>query len=128
MKYRWKNGKAQAIAYVSELGRCAVFKEADSLHELYLAILEESLTTLEVLRDDSLYDTSYRWENGKAQAIAYVPALGRCAVFKEADSLHELYLAILEEYLAILEVLREADSLHELYGDDEDDEEDDDEY
>jgi len=125
MKYRWKNGKAQVISYVSELGRCAVLKEADSLHKLYLAILEEYLATLEVLRDDSLYDTKYRWRDGKAQVISYVSELGRCAVLKEADSLHELYLAILEEYLAILEVLREADSLHELYGDDE---EDDDEY
>lgn len=70
----------------------------------------------------------YKWKNGKVQAISYVSELGRCAVLKEADSLHELYLAILEEYSAILEVLREADSLHELYGDDEDDEEDDDEY
>jgi hypothetical protein len=128
MKYRWRDGKVQAISYVSELGRCAVLKEADSLHKLYLAILEESLATLEVLRDDSLYDTKYRWRDGKAQAIAYVPALGRCAVLKEADSLHELYLAILEEYSAILEVLREADSLHELYGDNEDNKEDDDEY
>ncbi len=70
----------------------------------------------------------YRWRDGKAQAISYVSELGRCAVLKEADSLHELYLAILEESLATLEILREADSLHELYGDDEDNEEDDDEY
>ena len=33
----------------------------------------------------------YRWRNGKAQAIAYVPALGRCAVVREANSIHELY-------------------------------------
>ena len=33
----------------------------------------------------------YRWRDGKAQAIAYVPALGRCAVVKEASSIHELY-------------------------------------
>jgi hypothetical protein len=33
----------------------------------------------------------YRWRDGKVQAIAYVPALGRCAVVKEANSLHELY-------------------------------------
>jgi hypothetical protein len=33
----------------------------------------------------------YRWRNGKAQAISYVPALGRCAVVKEASSIHELY-------------------------------------
>jgi hypothetical protein len=45
----------------------------------------------------------YRWRNGKAQAISYVPALGRCAVVKEANSIHE------------------------LYGDDEDDEDDNDE-
>jgi hypothetical protein len=44
----------------------------------------------------------YRWRDGKVQAIAYVPALGRCAVVKEADSLHK------------------------LYGDDEDDEDDED--
>lgn len=35
MKYRWKDGKAQAIAYVPALGRCAVVKEANSIHELY---------------------------------------------------------------------------------------------
>jgi hypothetical protein len=35
MKYRWRDGKVQAIAYVPTLGRCAVVKEADSLHELY---------------------------------------------------------------------------------------------
>jgi hypothetical protein len=35
MKYRWRNKKVQAIAYVPTLGRCAVVKEADSLHELY---------------------------------------------------------------------------------------------
>ena len=33
----------------------------------------------------------YRWRNGKAQAISYVPALGRCVVVKEASSIHELY-------------------------------------
>ena len=33
----------------------------------------------------------YRWRDGKAQAIAYVPALGRCAVVREANSIHELY-------------------------------------
>jgi hypothetical protein len=35
MKYRWRNGKAQAIAYVPTLGRCAVIREANSIHELY---------------------------------------------------------------------------------------------
>jgi hypothetical protein len=35
MKYRWKNGKAQAISYVPALGRCAVVREASSIHELY---------------------------------------------------------------------------------------------
>ena len=33
----------------------------------------------------------YRWRDGKAQAITYVPALGRCAVVAEANSIHELY-------------------------------------
>jgi len=33
----------------------------------------------------------YRWRNGKAQAIAYSPALGRCAVVREANSIHDLY-------------------------------------
>lgn len=33
----------------------------------------------------------YRWRNGKAQAITYVPALKRCAVVAEANSIHELY-------------------------------------
>ena len=33
----------------------------------------------------------YRWRDGKAQAITYVPALGRCAVIAEANSIHELY-------------------------------------
>lgn len=33
----------------------------------------------------------YRWRDGKAQAIAYVPALGRCAVVREANSIHDLY-------------------------------------
>jgi hypothetical protein len=33
----------------------------------------------------------YRWRDGKVQAIAYVPALGRCAVIREASSIHELY-------------------------------------
>ncbi len=33
----------------------------------------------------------YRWRDGKAQAVAYVPALGRCAVVAEANSIHELY-------------------------------------
>lgn len=35
MKYRWKDGKAQAITYVPALGRCAVVAEANSIHELY---------------------------------------------------------------------------------------------
>ncbi len=35
MKYRWKDGKAQAIAYVPALGKCVVVKEADTIHELY---------------------------------------------------------------------------------------------
>ena len=33
----------------------------------------------------------YRWRDGKAQAIAYVPALGKCVVVKEANSIHDLY-------------------------------------
>lgn len=33
----------------------------------------------------------YRWRDGKAQAIAYSPALGKFAVVKEANSLHDLY-------------------------------------
>lgn len=33
----------------------------------------------------------YRWRDGKAQAITYVPALKRCAVVAEANSIHELY-------------------------------------
>jgi len=35
MKYRWKDGKAQAIAYVPALGKCVVVKEANSIHDLY---------------------------------------------------------------------------------------------
>lgn len=35
MKYRWKDGKAQAIAYAPQLNKFAVVKEANSLHELY---------------------------------------------------------------------------------------------
>jgi hypothetical protein len=56
----------------------------------------------------------YRWKNGKAQAISYVPALGRCAVVREASSIHELYGGDDED---------DQDD-----QDDEDDEEDDDEY
>jgi len=33
----------------------------------------------------------YRWRDSKAQAVAYVPALGRCAVVAEANSIHDLY-------------------------------------
>lgn len=54
----------------------------------------------------------YRWRNGKAQAIAYVPALGRCAVVKESSTIHELYSGDEED---------EEDS-------DEEDDDDDDEY
>ena len=54
----------------------------------------------------------YRWRNGKAQAIAYVPALGRCAVVREANSIHELY----------------GDGEDEDDEDDGDDEDDEDEY
>jgi hypothetical protein len=55
----------------------------------------------------------YRWRDGKVQAIAYVPALGRCAIVKEADSLHELY---------------SGDDDEEDDGDDEDDNDEDEEY
>ena len=34
MKIRWRNGKAQIVAYVSERGRCEVIDESDDLHEL----------------------------------------------------------------------------------------------
>lgn len=34
MKIRWRNGKAQIVAYVPERGRCEVIDESDSLHEL----------------------------------------------------------------------------------------------
>lgn len=50
MKYRWHNGKAQAIAYVPVLGKC-------------VPIEEETL--------------KYKWRNGTKQTIAYVPALNR---------------------------------------------------
>ena len=33
----------------------------------------------------------YRWRDGKAQAMTYVPALNRCVVVAEANSIHELY-------------------------------------
>lgn len=56
----------------------------------------------------------YRWRNGKAQAIAYVPALGRCAVVKESSTIHELYSGDEEDE-------DEEDS-------DEEDDDDDDEY
>ena len=55
----------------------------------------------------------YRWRNGKAQAIAYVPVLGRCAVVREANSIHELY---------------GSDSEDEDDEDDGEDEDDEDEY
>jgi hypothetical protein len=35
MKYRWKDGKAQAVAYVPALSKCVVVKEANSIHDLY---------------------------------------------------------------------------------------------
>jgi hypothetical protein len=56
----------------------------------------------------------YRWRDGKVQAISYVPALGRCAVVREASSIHELYGGDDED-----------DQDDE---DDEDNKEDDDEY
>ena len=34
MKIRWRNGKAQIIAYVPERGKCEVIEESDSLDEL----------------------------------------------------------------------------------------------
>lgn len=34
MKIRWRDGKAQIVAYVPERGRCEVIDESDGLHEL----------------------------------------------------------------------------------------------
>ena len=34
MKIRWRNGKAQIIAYVPERGKCEIIQEFDSLDEL----------------------------------------------------------------------------------------------
>jgi hypothetical protein len=67
----------------------------------------------------------YRWRDGKAQAIAYLPTLGRCAVVKEADSIHELYDSNKDEDE---DDNGDNDEDEEDDGDDEEDSDKDDEY
>jgi hypothetical protein len=49
MKIRWRDGKAQIVAYVPERGRCEVVDEGDEIHNL---LVKYGLASSEVVDKD----------------------------------------------------------------------------